>query len=227
MKRWKSRLPALIDRADKFSDSVRSRLRKITGFNNPLMILPYLGYGTADKFLFAGRVLEDEGFTPGSSADRTWRNLATCTGALNPTKCRDRIRARFQGNETKRASTQSRTLIFLADMKGRLLSWTDSVLCQLPKLRLFVINRPVDDQLNLPLIVIQQIRISDCKNSPFACALDDEFGSILVRNISPAQLFQRDCLGGRGLLQFLLKMLPLVEYFLLRHFCLPFCSAAS
>jgi hypothetical protein len=75
MKRWKSRLPALIDRTDKLSDSVRSRLRNITGFNNPLMIIPYLGYGTADKLLFGGRVLEDEGFALARSADGTWRNL--------------------------------------------------------------------------------------------------------------------------------------------------------
>jgi phosphatidate phosphatase APP1 len=102
MKRWKSRLPALIDRADKFSDSVRSRLRKITGFNNPLMILPYLGYGTADKFLFAGRVLEDEGFTPGSSADRTWRNLVNMYRRFESDEVPGaRILARFQGSENE------------------------------------------------------------------------------------------------------------------------------
>ena len=39
--------------------------RQITGFKNPLIIIPYLGYGTADKLLFGGRVLEDEGFSPG------------------------------------------------------------------------------------------------------------------------------------------------------------------
>ena len=89
MKRWKSRLPVLIDRTDRLSDSVRLRLRKITGFSNPLMIIPYLGYGTADKLLFAGRVLEDEGFTPASSADRTWRNLINMYKRFETDECRE------------------------------------------------------------------------------------------------------------------------------------------
>ena len=64
MKDWKSRLPTLIDRADKLSDKVRSRLRKITGFNYPLIIVPYLGFGTAEKLCFSGRVLEDKASIP-------------------------------------------------------------------------------------------------------------------------------------------------------------------
>jgi phosphatidate phosphatase APP1 len=102
MKRWKSRLPALIDRADRLSDRTRLRLRKITGFNNPLMIVPYLGYGTADKLLFAGRVLEDEGFTPASSADRTWRNLVNMYRRFESDEVPGaRVRARFQGIENQ------------------------------------------------------------------------------------------------------------------------------
>jgi len=100
MKDWKSRLPTAIDRADKLSDSVRSRLRKITGFNDPLIIIPYLGYGTADKLLFGGRVLEDEGFTPATSADRTWRNLINMYKRFETDEVPGaRIRARFQGIE--------------------------------------------------------------------------------------------------------------------------------
>lgn len=99
MKDWKSRLPTLTNRADKLSDNVRSRLRKITGFNNPLMIIPYLGYGTADKLLFGGRVLEDEGFTPATSADRTWRNLINMYKRFESDEVPGaRIRARFQGD---------------------------------------------------------------------------------------------------------------------------------
>jgi len=98
MKRWKSRLPALIDRTDKLSDSVRSRLRNITGFNNPLMIIPYLGYGTADKLLFGGRVLEDEGFALARSADGTWRNLVNMYKRFETDEVPGaRVRARFQG----------------------------------------------------------------------------------------------------------------------------------
>jgi len=100
MKDWKSRLPTAIDRADKLSDSVRSRLRKIAGFNDPLIIIPYLGYGTAEKLLFGGRVLEDEGFTPATSADRTWRNLINMYKRFETHEVPGaRIRARFHGIE--------------------------------------------------------------------------------------------------------------------------------
>jgi phosphatidate phosphatase APP1 len=102
MKNWKSRLPALIERTDRLSDSARSRLRKITGFNNPLMIIPYLGYGTTDKLVFGGRVLEDEGFTPAGSADRTWRNLINMYKRFETDEVPGaRVRARFQGIENE------------------------------------------------------------------------------------------------------------------------------
>ena len=102
MKDWKSRLPDLIDRTDKLSDSVRSRLRKITGFNDPLIIISYLGYGTADKLSFGGRILEDEGFTPATSADRTWRNLINMYKRFETDEVPGaRIRARFQGIESE------------------------------------------------------------------------------------------------------------------------------
>ena len=42
---------------------------------DPIIILPYLGYGTTRKLVLRGRVLEDEGFTPAGDADSRWRNL--------------------------------------------------------------------------------------------------------------------------------------------------------
>jgi phosphatidate phosphatase APP1 len=102
VKEWKSQLPVLIDRADKLSDNVRMRLRKITGFNHPLMIIPFLSYGTPDKLLVAGRVLEDEGFAPAGSADRTWRNLINMYRRFESDEVPGaRVRARFQGIESE------------------------------------------------------------------------------------------------------------------------------
>jgi phosphatidate phosphatase APP1 len=49
--------------------------RWLTRLRGPHIVLPYLGYGTADKLTVCGRVLEDEGFRPARSADRAWRNL--------------------------------------------------------------------------------------------------------------------------------------------------------
>ena len=42
---------------------------------DPIIILPYLGYGTRNKLTLCGRVLEDEGFRPAADADSRWRNL--------------------------------------------------------------------------------------------------------------------------------------------------------
>ena len=121
MKGLKSRLPALIDRADKLSDSVRLRLRKTTGFSNPLTIIPYLGYGTADKLLFAGRVLEDEKFTPASSADRTWRNLINMYKRFETDEVPGaRIRARFQGSESEAITDEEGYFSFEIQPVGRL-----------------------------------------------------------------------------------------------------------
>jgi phosphatidate phosphatase APP1 len=43
--------------------------------SDPIIILPYLGYGTPQKLTVRGRVLEDEGFTTATDADSRWRNL--------------------------------------------------------------------------------------------------------------------------------------------------------
>ena len=102
MKDWKSRFPTLIDRADKLSDNIRSRVRKITGFKYPLVIVPYLGYGNPEKLSFSGRVLEDKGFNPVSSTDPRWRNLANTYKRFQSDEIPGaRIRARFQGNESE------------------------------------------------------------------------------------------------------------------------------
>jgi phosphatidate phosphatase APP1 len=42
---------------------------------DPIVILPYLGYGTPRRLVIRGRVLEDEGFALAADADSRWRNL--------------------------------------------------------------------------------------------------------------------------------------------------------
>ncbi len=42
---------------------------------DPIIILPYVSYGTPLKLTLRGRVLEDEGFRPAADADGRWRNL--------------------------------------------------------------------------------------------------------------------------------------------------------
>jgi phosphatidate phosphatase APP1 len=100
MKDWKSRIQALIGGMDNLSDTLRSRIRKVTGFNNPLTIVPYLGYGTPSRLVLNGRVLEDEGFTASGSADSTWQNLTNMYKRFETDEVPGaRIRALFQGAE--------------------------------------------------------------------------------------------------------------------------------
>src|ERR1044072_8111131 len=75
MENWKSRIQRIIAKADDLSDSLRSRIKKITRHNSPLIIHAYLGHGTTDEVTLNGRVLEDQGFIPSEDADTNWENL--------------------------------------------------------------------------------------------------------------------------------------------------------
>jgi phosphatidate phosphatase APP1 len=71
-------------------------------WRDPLIILPYLGYGTAEKLTLCGRVLEDEGFLPAADADSRWRNLVRFYKRLESDEVPGaRLRARFLGIEAE------------------------------------------------------------------------------------------------------------------------------
>ena len=63
-----------------------------------VIVLPYLGYGTARKLTVCGRVLEDEGFLPSADTDTRWRNLVHFYKRLESDEVAGaRLRARFLG----------------------------------------------------------------------------------------------------------------------------------
>jgi phosphatidate phosphatase APP1 len=63
---------------------------------DPIIILPYLGYGNAKKLILHGRVLEDEGFSPPQASDRRWRNLVAFLKRIESDEVpHARLRARF------------------------------------------------------------------------------------------------------------------------------------
>ena len=67
-------------------------------WRDPLIILPYVSYGTAQKLTVCGRVLEDEGFTAAGDADTRWRNLVRFYKRLESDEVPGaRLRARFLG----------------------------------------------------------------------------------------------------------------------------------
>jgi phosphatidate phosphatase APP1 len=102
MSDWKSKIENLIEDLDDFSDKVRARLRRIKGFDNPLIIVPFLGYGTADKFHLSGRVLEDKGEIISSQTDGKRRNLVNLYRRFATDEVSGaRLRASFQGAESE------------------------------------------------------------------------------------------------------------------------------
>ena len=76
MSDWKNRLETFVERLDDLSDEFRERRRRTRKFDNPLMILPFFGYGTREKIYLKGRVIENEGEILSSATDSVWRNLA-------------------------------------------------------------------------------------------------------------------------------------------------------
>lgn len=79
----------------------KSLLRRLARrWRDPIIILPYLTYGTAQKLTVCGRVLEDEGFLPAADADTRWQNLVRFYKRLESDEVPGaRLRARHLGVE--------------------------------------------------------------------------------------------------------------------------------
>jgi phosphatidate phosphatase APP1 len=60
--------------ATKFATSALRRLRN-AGSDRPLLVLPYLGFGNADKVWIKGRVLDEASFREQTGQDSSWSNL--------------------------------------------------------------------------------------------------------------------------------------------------------
>ncbi len=75
MANWQQAIAHIAHDAEQHFDKLSFRLKKRLGINDPLQVLPYLGYGTKNLLRFRGRVLEDEGITKASDRDTVWHNL--------------------------------------------------------------------------------------------------------------------------------------------------------
>jgi phosphatidate phosphatase APP1 len=102
-----SQLRSLIDRA-----------------RDPVIILPYLGYGTAEKLRLCGRVLQDEGFRPTSDAERRWRNLVAFLKRMESDVMPGaRLRARFANREVEALSDRQGYFSVEIDASGAGPGW--------------------------------------------------------------------------------------------------------
>lgn len=97
---WKRMLQTLVGRADDLFDHARMRLRRVVPFDAPVMILPYLGYGTPEKLVLNGRVLKDERLVAPEQDSTAWQNLVDLYKRLASNEIPGAlIRARFQAAE--------------------------------------------------------------------------------------------------------------------------------
>ena len=88
---------------------------------DPIIILPYLGYGTAKKLTVCGRVLEDEGWRQATDADSRWRNLIHFWKRLESDEVPNaRLRARFLGREIEGVSDREGYFKLEIAPRGRL-----------------------------------------------------------------------------------------------------------
>jgi phosphatidate phosphatase APP1 len=102
MKDLRSLAKVLVTGSDRASDRVRARVRRITGYRGPLIILPYLGYGTIARLRLQGRVLRDPGFVPSKQADTALRNLLNMYKRFETDEVPGaKLRARFMDAEAE------------------------------------------------------------------------------------------------------------------------------
>ncbi len=72
---WQKTIAAMALTEGQF-DAMKNRLIDRMGWRNPLQIVAYRGYGTAQAVTVRGRVLEDPGLSAAADNDSVWTNLA-------------------------------------------------------------------------------------------------------------------------------------------------------
>lgn len=83
MSEWKTILTRLASNADEKFDELKYRLADRLESGDPVMILPYRGYGTRRTIHMFGRVLEDSGIRGSTDNDTVWQNLLTTYRRIN------------------------------------------------------------------------------------------------------------------------------------------------
>lgn len=87
----------LADKAGQFATRALRRLRRL-GSGRPLLVLPYLGFGNANKLWIKGRVLDETSFREQTGQDSSWSNLVALYRRLESDEVAGaRVTARFGG----------------------------------------------------------------------------------------------------------------------------------
>jgi phosphatidate phosphatase APP1 len=100
MASWRRVIGETVTNVEEQFDLLKFRLREHLGDRDPIMILPYRGYGRQDKLYLKGRVLEDRGIAAASDNDTIWNNLGNMYKRFKSNEIPyARVLARFQGLE--------------------------------------------------------------------------------------------------------------------------------
>jgi len=95
MPHWQRIAAYLANNAETTVDALRERMGRCLGCDEPLQIVPYRGYGFANRVYLHGRVLEDKGVGLSQADDKLWNNLVN-------------MYKRFQSNELPGARVRAR-----------------------------------------------------------------------------------------------------------------------
>jgi phosphatidate phosphatase APP1 len=89
----------------------------VSKLRDPVILLPYLGYGTRERLRLCGRVLQDEGFRAASGTEARWRNMVAFFKRMESDVIRGAaLRARFGSNT--RETTSDRQGYFQAEIQN-------------------------------------------------------------------------------------------------------------
>lgn len=87
----------LLSKADDALDRKKFAFKKRFNLVDPVVILPYLGFGNLDRIALSGRILEDEGINEPIKTASKWRNLKSMIKRFNSDEIpHARLKASFQ-----------------------------------------------------------------------------------------------------------------------------------
>lgn len=100
MAQWKKDIFRILSKVEERFDLLKYHLREWVGGRDAIMILPYLGYGTAKELYLKGRVLEDRGITSAEVHQSIWDNLVNTYKRFGSNEIPfAKIKARFKNVE--------------------------------------------------------------------------------------------------------------------------------
>lgn len=105
MSRFKSFFSRILDKADDALDTVKNAVKQKLDLFDPLEVVVYNNYITAETLHVFGRVLEEKEIKEAESDDSTWQNFVSSYQRINSDEVRNaRLSLHFQGKDYETTS---------------------------------------------------------------------------------------------------------------------------